>query len=406
MKKIIFCFLVFFISLNFFSQEVTLSQTDTEVETQLDKSSEDLTIFANFITGSLYDKVDIIKSVSSDEVPQIFFEQSLEFALQNKDLIENHPAYYPLILSSIKKLNFNSSETTDDLLLKIYNDFSDYNLRLAILNAFSIIKIDNPNVSILVNDVVTQEFEKKDSSSVDFFVAGIKALENIKDINSFDLVFSCYKENISEEITKASCDTLYSLSPMYNDKILNIVINNDLEDKALAFKIVTTNPKKDKNFSAEIASKLLFETINNIGEVSELSQEQIGLQLAAFKILEESKWTKETSLVLDFFDLAQKEYYELMISEGEFTSIIYALKEFPTTETCRALTDFLASQYSETLTTGSYNNDVMLAVISTLGELGDKDAFDTLLYVISCPDYSDEIITASRTALEKLKWKW
>lgn len=406
MKKIIFCFLVFFISLNFFSQEVALSQTDTEVEAQLDKSSEDLTIFANFITGSLYDKVDIIKSVSSDEVPQIFFEQSLEFALQNKDLIENHPAYYPLILSSIKKLNFNSSETTDDLLLKIYNDFSDYNLRLAILNAFSIIKIDNPNVSILVNDVVTQEFEKKDSSSVDFFVAGLKALENIKDINSFDLVFSCYKENISEEITKASCDTLYSLSPMYNDKILNIVINNDLEDKALAFKIVTTNSKKDKNFSAEIASKLLFETINNIGEVSELSQEQIGLQLAAFKILEESKWTKETSLVLDFFDLAQKEYYELMISEGEFTSIIYALKEFPTTETCRALTDFLASQYSETLTTGSYNNDVMLAVISTLGELGDKDAFDTLLYVISCPDYSDEIITASRTALEKLKWKW
>lgn len=406
MKKIIFCFLVFFISLNFFSQEVTLSQTDTEVEAQIDKSSEDLTIFANFITGSLYDKVDIIKSVSSDEVPQIFFEQSLEFALQNKDLIENHPAYYPLILSSIKKLNFNSSETTDDLLLKIYNDFSDYNLRLAILNAFSIIKIDNPNVSILVNDVVTQEFEKKDSSSVDFFVAGLKALENIKDINSFDLVFSCYKENISEEITKASCDTLYSLSPMYNDKILNIVINNDLEDKALAFKIVTTNSKKDKNFSAEIASKLLFETINNIGEVSELSQEQIGLQLAAFKILEESKWTKETSLVLDFFDLAQKEYYELMISEDEFTSIIYALKEFPTTETCRALTDFLASQYSETLTTGSYNNDVMLAVISTLGELGDKDAFDTLLYVISCPDYSDEIITASRTALEKLKWKW
>lgn len=406
MKKIIFCFLVFFISLNFFSQEVALSQTDTEVEAQLDKSSEDLTIFANFITGSLYDKVDIIKSVSSDEVPQFFFEQSLEFALQNKDLIENHPAYYPLILSSIKKLNFNSSETTDDLLLKIYNDFSDYNLRLAILNAFSIIKIDNPNVSILVNDVVTQEFEKKDSSSVDFFVAGLKALENIKDINSFDLVFSCYKENISEEITKASCDTLYSLSPMYNDKILNIVINNDLEDKALAFKIVTTNSKKDKNFSAEIASKLLFETINNIGEVSELSQDQIGLQLAAFKILEESKWTKETSLVLDFFDLAQKEYYELMISEDEFTSIIYALKEFPTTETCRALTDFLASQYSETLTTGSYNNDVMLAVISTLGELGDKDAFDTLLYVISCPDYSDEIITASRTALEKLKWKW
>jgi hypothetical protein len=180
----------------------------------------------------------------------------------------------------------------------------------------------------------------------------------------------------------------------------------DLRDKTLAFNIVTTNPKKDKNFSSEIASKLLFETINISGEVSELSQEQISLQLAAYKILEDSKWTKETSLVLKFFKLAQKEYYELMINEDEFTSIIYALKEFPTTQTCKALTDFLASQYSETLSTGTYNYAVLLAVISTLGELGDKDAFDTLLYVISCPDYPDEIISASRDALEKLKWKW
>ena len=31
----------------------------------------------------------------------------------------------------------------------------------------------------------------------------------------------------------------------------------------------------------------------------------------AFKILEDSKWTKETSLVLKYFELAQKEYYEL-----------------------------------------------------------------------------------------------
>ena len=76
------------------------------------------------------------------------------------------------------------------------------------------------------------------------------------------------------------------------------------------------------------------------------------------------------------------------------------------TETCKALTDFLASQYSETISTGTYNYAVLLAVISTLGELGDKDAFDTLLYVISCPDYPDEIISASRDALEKLKWKW
>ena len=398
-KKILIILILFCIFFNLFSQETT------EIELSSDESNIN-SIFSEFVAGSLFDKVEIVKSVEVDSVPQSFFEKSLEFALENKNLIENHPAYFPLILSSIKKLNFNASENTDDLLLHFYNDFSDYNVRLAILKAFSRIQIDNTEIPVLVKNIISEEVEKNDLSNIDFFVAALEVFTNVKYIDAFDVIFTCYKNNLCEEITFASCNALYELSPLYNEKILNLVNIGDLRDKTLAFNIVTTNPKKDKNFSSEIASKLLFETINISGEVSELSQEQISLQLSAFKILEDSKWTKETPLVLKFFKLAQKEYYELMINEDEFTSIIYGLKEFPTTETCKALTDFLASQYSETISTGTYNYAVLLAVISTLGELGDKDAFDTLLYVISCPDYPDEIISASRDALEKLKWKW
>ena len=399
LKKIFVLLFLCCLNLCLFSQ-VNLDRKVSEDESQVK------IIFANFVAGSLFDKVEIVKSVEVDSVPQSFFEESLEFALKNKNLIETHPAYFPLILSSIKKLNSNASDRTDDLLLQFYKDFSDYNVRLAILKAFSRIKIDNSEIPILVKDIINEEVEKNDLSNIDFFVAAIEVFSNIKYIDAFDLIFTCYKKNICEEITFASCNALYELSPLYNEKIINLVNNGDLKDKTLAFNIVTTNPKKDKNFSSEIAAKLLFETINISGEVSELSQEQISLQLSAFKILEDSKWTKETPLVLKFFKLAQKEYYELMISEEEFISIIYALKEFPTTETCKALTEFLSSQYSETISTGTYNYAVLMAVISTLGELGDKEAFDTLLYVISCPDYPDDIISASRDALEKLKWKW
>lgn len=398
MKKIFLFIFVFLFGLNLFSQE-TLS------ENSQDKVDESL-IFSKFIVSSLQEKAELVKMTEINQVSQLFFEQALVFAVEHKNLIESYPAYYPLILASIQKLNENSSEKTDDLLLNVYKDFNDYNLRLAVLNAFSLIKVDNPEVASLVKDVVEQEINKNDMSTLDIFVAGLNALANIKYADSFDLVFECYKKNICEETTVASCNALYALSSLTKDKILNLVDNGDLIDKTLAFHIVTTNPQKDKNFSSEIASKLLFETINISGEVSELSQEQISLQLTAFKILEDSKWTKETSLVLKYFELAQKEYYELMISEEEFISIIYALKEFPTTETCKALTEFLSSQYSETISTGTYNYAVLMAVISTLGELGDKEAFDTLLYVISCPDYPDDIISASRDALEKLKWKW
>jgi hypothetical protein len=46
---------------------------------------------------------------------------------------------------------------------------------------------------------------------------------------------------------------------------------------------------------------------------------------------------------------------------------------------------------------------VLLAVIESLGALGDKAAFDNLLYVTYLP-YPETITTAARTALAGLKW--
>ena len=193
MKKIFVIFILCFLSLNLFSQENN--------ETLLDESQIN-TIFANFVAGSLFDKVEIVKSVEVDSVPQTFFEESLQFALENKTLIENHPAYFPLILSSIKKLNSNGSDKIDDLLLQLYKDFSDYNVQLAILKAFSRIKIDNPEIPVLVKGIISEEVEKNDLSNLDFFVASIEVFCNVKYIDAFDVIFNCYKKNISCKLAK------------------------------------------------------------------------------------------------------------------------------------------------------------------------------------------------------------
>ena len=87
MKKIFALFILFCISFSLFAQE------NVEIESTLEESQIN-TIFANFVAGSLFDKVEIVKSVEIDSVPQTFFEESLEFALENKNLIENHPAYF------------------------------------------------------------------------------------------------------------------------------------------------------------------------------------------------------------------------------------------------------------------------------------------------------------------------
>jgi hypothetical protein len=49
------------------------------------------------------------------------------------------------------------------------------------------------------------------------------------------------------------------------------------------------------------------------------------------------------------------------------------------------------------------SKQVVLAVITALGGLGDKTAFDYLLYVTYL-EYPEEVIAAARDALAKLKW--
>lgn len=49
------------------------------------------------------------------------------------------------------------------------------------------------------------------------------------------------------------------------------------------------------------------------------------------------------------------------------------------------------------------SENLVLAIIKSLGAIGDKNAFDALLGVTYF-EYSDSVIAAARDALAKLKW--
>ncbi len=74
-----------------------------------------------------------------------------------------------------------------------------------------------------------------------------------------------------------------------------------------------------------------------------------------------------------------------------------------TSAAAQTLSIYLGLLNSETEQTGTYNEQIMLAVIKSLGDLGDKTAFDYLLYV-GYLNYPETIISASRDALARLKW--
>ena len=361
--------------------------------------------YGNFVAASLHDKVGILENAPAD-TPQQFYEMSLSFVYDNKKLIEDMPDYYILLLASIGKLDAGGSDGIDELLLNIYNDFDDYSVKLAVLDAFSRVTVDSQEVYDLILSIITSELEKNENLSVDIFVSCLNAFANIKNPDCCDLLFSILKEDFAQEIIDADRNALFSLMDDFYQTASYIVQSGSFEDKLLVLELVTSNPKKDKKSCAEIAEILLSESIiaDEEQEDFQFSKEQVKLQYDSFLTLKDAKWTKATDLVLDYFEVARDEYEKKLLNNEKFCDIIVSLKDFPTRNTCKVLTDFLDSQYKQTVENGTFDTDVLVSVITTLGELGDNEAFDTILYVMSWKDYPHEITTVSNDALKKLRW--
>jgi len=83
--------------------------------------------------------------------------------------------------------------------------------------------------------------------------------------------------------------------------------------------------------------------------------------------------------------------------------VVRCMGAMGSSDSAQALSIFLGLLNSETEQKKTYNEQLMLAVIQSLGDLGDKTAFDYLLYV-GYLDYPETVKKASRDALARLQW--
>ena len=238
---------------------------------------------------------------------------ALSFVYENKSYIEDMPDYYILLISSISKLGANGSDGIDKLLLQIYKDFDDYSVRLAVLDAFSRIKIQTDEIYDFVMEIVTSELEKEENVSVDILVSCLNALANINNPACCDLLFSILKEDLTQEIIDADKNALYALMDGFYQTASYIVRSGSTEDKLLVLDLITSNPKNDKKSCAEIAEILLSESIIKDEEQEDFkfSQDIVKLQYDSFICLKDAKWTKSTKLVLEYFEIAKERIEEV-----------------------------------------------------------------------------------------------
>ncbi|HNY22932.1 MAG TPA: hypothetical protein PKO22_12370, partial [Treponemataceae bacterium] len=130
---------------------------------------------------------------------------------------------------------------------------------------------------------------------------------------------------------------------------------------------------------------------------------RIGLLKDSMADLKRLRWSQAGSAVTKYFYSVQADYKIGKMGIDRLIPVINCMGSMQSNEAAQALSIFLGLLNSETEQKKTYNEQLMLAVIQALGDLGDKTAFDYLLY-IGYLDYPESVKKASRDALARLEW--
>lgn len=367
-----------------------------------------------FISGNLQDKTQSVRSSSGSEAV-LLANLALGFAIENKEILGDDRELDALALSGIlaipsdfmAKASDSEKKKLSDDFYTIYNMFSDENVKISILRRLSVFRFPDGRFPSLLNEYLkTAEIKKQNDSLAEEV---IKALSSIGNSDSFvilyllcdDPAWADYRENIKDSVAKLMENSI--------PQAISIVQSGTEKDCRQILSLALKNEKFSSKITAEIAENVLSRAIyiyeNSLSKGSDLA----GIQFEAFKVLVDLKWTRSSAAAMRFYRTAKKEFEEGFFPESDLVWTIENLSEVDPMGSVEAFCSYLSecnSLMERSISDPEVKkpeDKVVLALISALGAIGDKNAFDTLL-AVTYYSYPDNIISKARDALASLKW--
>lgn len=363
-----------------------------------------------FVKGNISDKTTAVREGTGEEGLWLS-NHAIDFIIDNAKLMEGDRDFEALAVAAILSLPnaYGSGKTESEKnaiaqkFLTIYNDFEKSStVQIAVLSKYLVLR------NYLPCDPLTQRLNtfmaSPESSYADpsLLKTVINTLSFIGNNESFSILYKCYTDshygNFKEEIE----DTLLSLIPVSMNEIIAIIHTKDIKQVSRIYGLITRNNNISLNFISEIAENLLNETILIAGN-SMNKNEIITVQLGSLKILNDNKCTRASASVLSFFNTAKKEFNEGYITEDQFIEVISSTGNLAPIDSVTYLISYLEELNHMVEKEREVSYPVVIAVIDTLGAIGDKTAFDSLL-AVTYIEYPESVLSSARNALAGLKW--
>lgn len=364
-----------------------------------------------FIKGNISEKTSAVREASGAESILLALK-AIDFSLENKDLLGNDRELEGLAVAAIlsispdyiKNANDSQKSIIVSQFINLFNKFFESNtVAIATLTKYSSLyeyMQDRQFVETLNFFLKSQEIKKTDESVIK---SVLNTLQLIGNSETFLILYSVLNDKDYSNIKNEIENTLVSLAFISQNEIIGLLETADVKDLSQIFKIIKKNSKISKNYVCDVSEKVISKSILLLGSSSFVSQEDILVQLEAFNNLSDNKWTRASLVAVSYFQFAKKIYNQNLMTETQFESVINCLCNVSPVDAVNPLTAYLEELNRQKENETDVSSAIVLSVIKTLGAIGDKSAFDSLL-AVTYLDYDESILSAARKALSGLRW--
>ena len=365
-----------------------------------------------FIKGNISDKTAAVREASDSEAAWIS-SQAINFCLENKALLGSDRELDGLAVAAVlsfspDNVKIDGDEAAEKLISDFISLFVKFNksntVQIAVISKIVALKDSIPAeafTAVLNEYVRTADIKATDSG---VFKASLNALETIGNNESFTILYGLLNDGKYNSYRKEIESATVALIPAAMDEVLAMISGADKKKTASIFELSQKNTKISSKNLCEISEKVLIETILLTENSSVVSTADTEVQLAALKILSDNKWTRASDTVLKYFERSKTMYEKNNLNEENFITIVSSLKNIAPLNAVSPLISYLEELNGLTEDGKQVSSDLVLALINTLGAIGDKAAFDSLL-AVTYLNYEESVLTAAREALSGLRWQ-
>jgi len=351
-------------------------------------------------------KAQVLESAANDDTLGAetgqFYDYVLQFALENSELLKNDYAMQRIIDLSITGLRKTGYSNSVETVWKLFMGYPDSSIGAEILITAGKLGKQNKTITENINNYLAEKnnlYRSGTPANYMMISACIIAIMELDDISSYPALFTVICSGYPEVIKSEAQGALDIISGNLKRFLSDTLESGSPSEKFFALTVGMNSHKLTVPEQGQLAELALEQCLIN-KDNADLSS----VSYAAVQALIQLRWKRANNLAIRYFYRMQTEFQHNTASSRErFLEAISLLGAVGNSDAALALCLQLGLINARTERTGEFDEEITLAIVRSLGLIGDKAAFDYLLNVSNLI-YPENILAAAGEAIDRLRW--